>query len=115
MTGLIGGAVIGFVAKGWAPLILATASCAALISWWRIFFAIRRLTGDGSGPQLIVDARNIALTSGVADEQELARKILDTRVLPPITFGNYLAAFWFEIVPMLVLASVVFAVKRYLF
>lgn len=113
MSGILWGIGIGLLVQTWTTLLVSGASAAALIGWWRIFFAIRRLTGAGQGPQLMRDARNIALTSGSGDDVALAREILATRVLPPVAFGNYFAAFWFELLPMLLIAAVIFALRRY--
>ena len=114
LTENLAGIIFGLFARGWLPLLGASLLTAALIGWWRIFFAVRRLNGGATGPQLIRDARNLALCSGAADEEAEARRILDTRELPSITFGVYFAAFWFSLLPMLLLGAVIFSVRAYL-
>ena len=114
LTENLAGIMFGLFAVGWWPLLGASITTAAVVGWWRIFFAVRRLKGNGAGPQLVRDARNLALCSGEPDGMVAAQRILETRELPPITFGVYLAAFWFSLVPMLLFAAVIFSIRHYL-
>ena len=114
MTNLLAGLIFGVAAKSWLVLLAASISTAMFLGWWRIFFAYRRLLVNGSGPQLIRDARNLALCSHARNEAEAVDRILNYRELPPQSFGIYFAAFWFELMPMLILGAVVFAVRMYL-
>ena len=114
LTETIAGIIFGLFAVGWWPLLGASISTAAFVGWWRIFFAVRRLKGDGVGPQLIRDARNLAFCTGEKDDMAAARRILETRELPPITFGIHFAAFYFSLLPMLIIAVVIFSIRHYL-
>lgn len=113
-TEILAGVMFGLFAVGWWPLIGASFSTAAFVGWWRIFFAVRRLKGDGVGPQLLRDARNLALCSGEPDDMAAARRIINTRELPPITFRVYFAAAWFSLLPILIIAAVILSIRHYL-
>ena len=106
MWGSVVGVMAGFALPGgWWSLLAFSGIVGIAIGWWRIFGARRRLARGQDYGGAFRDAYNIAITSGVADPEQAALRIMESRDVPNPTLGSYGRACTWEIVATAVAAS----------
>lgn len=108
MFGIVAGVVAGLAVQGgWFSLYMFCILAAISLGVWRIFSGYRRLKRGGNYPRKFSDARNMALTSDVHDDELETLRIIATEDIPRPTFKMYVRACWWEFVMIAAVASLI--------